>query len=73
MAGAGFEPAKAEPQRLQRCPFDRSGTPPGALSLTLGGLRSGARRGWPGLERLAWLDLVLRILGATEHDRAAAT
>ena len=30
MAGAGFEPAKAEPTRLQRVPFDRSGTPPGA-------------------------------------------
>ena len=29
MAGAGFEPAKAEPRRLQRLPFDRSGTPPG--------------------------------------------
>jgi hypothetical protein len=29
MAGAGFEPAKAEPTRLQRVPFDRSGTPPG--------------------------------------------
>src|SRR5207244_12186626 len=28
MAGAGFEPAKAEPRRLQRRPFDRSGTPP---------------------------------------------
>ena len=33
MAGAGFEPAKAEPTRLQRVPFDRSGTPPGAVSL----------------------------------------
>ena len=31
MAGAGFEPAKAEPTRLQRVPFDRSGTPPGAV------------------------------------------
>ena len=30
MAGAGFEPAKAEPWRLQRHPFDRSGTPPRA-------------------------------------------
>ncbi len=30
VAGAGFEPAKAEPTRLQRVPFDRSGTPPGA-------------------------------------------
>ncbi len=29
VAGAGFEPAKAEPMRLQRIPFDRSGTPPG--------------------------------------------
>ena len=29
MAGAGFEPAKAEPTRLQRVPFDRFGTPPG--------------------------------------------
>jgi hypothetical protein len=28
VAGAGFEPAKAEPTRLQRVPFDRSGTPP---------------------------------------------
>src|SRR5271155_6246059 len=30
MAGEGFEPSKAEPTRLQRVPFDRSGTPPGA-------------------------------------------
>src|ERR1035438_4260519 len=29
MAGAGFEPAKAEPRDLQSRPFDRSGTPPG--------------------------------------------
>jgi hypothetical protein len=28
MAGGGFEPPKAEPRRLQRRPFDRSGTPP---------------------------------------------
>ena len=34
MAGAGFEPAKAEPTRLQRVPFDRSGTPPGARQFT---------------------------------------
>jgi hypothetical protein len=31
MAGEGFEPSKAEPTRLQRVPFDRSGTPPGAV------------------------------------------
>src|SRR6266516_5535015 len=31
MAGAGFEPAKAEPTRLQRVPFDRSGTPPNPI------------------------------------------
>ena len=30
MAGAGFEPAKAEPRDLQSRPFDRSGIPPGA-------------------------------------------
>ena len=36
MAGAGFEPAKAEPTRLQRVPFDRSGTPPGPVSLGAG-------------------------------------
>src|SRR5207248_10431627 len=29
VAGAGFEPAKAEPYGLQPHPFDRSGTPPG--------------------------------------------
>src|SRR5205085_9733073 len=29
MAGAGFEPAKAEPTDLQSVPFDRSGIPPG--------------------------------------------
>jgi hypothetical protein len=29
VAGEGFEPSKAEPTRLQRVPFDRSGTPPG--------------------------------------------
>src|SRR6202030_3768521 len=28
MAGAGFEPAKAEPIGLQPIPFDRFGTPP---------------------------------------------
>jgi hypothetical protein len=28
MAGAGFEPAKAEPTDLQSVPFDRSGIPP---------------------------------------------
>src|SRR5829696_8159588 len=28
MVGAGFEPAKAEPTRLQPVPFDRSGIPP---------------------------------------------
>lgn len=28
MAGAGFEPAKAEPRDLQSRPFDRSGIPP---------------------------------------------
>ena len=33
MAGAGFEPAKAEPSDLQSDPFDRSGTPPEAPSL----------------------------------------
>jgi hypothetical protein len=31
MAGAGFEPAKAEPRDLQSRPFDRSGIPPGVL------------------------------------------
>jgi hypothetical protein len=30
VAGAGFEPAKAEPTDLQSVPFDRSGTPPRA-------------------------------------------
>ncbi len=30
VAGEGFEPSKAEPRRLQRLPFDRSGIPPGA-------------------------------------------
>jgi hypothetical protein len=39
MAGAGFEPAKAEPSRLQRDPFDRSGTPPGPSSIAI-------KRGW---------------------------
>ena len=29
VAGAGFEPAKAEPTDLQSVPFDRSGIPPG--------------------------------------------
>ena len=33
MAGAGFEPAKAEPRDLQSRPFDRSGTPPRPSSL----------------------------------------
>ena len=31
VAGAGFEPAKAEPPDLQSGPFDRSGTPPGRV------------------------------------------
>ena len=34
MAGPGFEPGKAEPADLQSAPFDRSGIPPQALSLT---------------------------------------
>jgi hypothetical protein len=38
MAGAGFEPAKAEPTRLQRVPFDRSGTPPGAMRIAIRGI-----------------------------------
>jgi hypothetical protein len=38
MAGAGFEPAKAEPRRLQRLPFDRSGTPPGAMRIAIRGI-----------------------------------
>ena len=53
MAGAGFEPAKAEPQRLQRCPFDRSGTPPGGCESNdeyLGeGLERSGRALWEGL------------------------
>ena len=55
MAGEGFEPSKAEPTRLQRVPFDRSGTPPGvgvkfrtACVLRVGTCRSGAARAHPG-------------------------
>ncbi len=33
--GGGFEPPKAEPADLQSDPFDRSGTPPKALSFAL--------------------------------------
>ncbi len=43
MAGAGFEPAKAEPTRLQRVPFDRSGTPPGAADSLGPSLPAGVR------------------------------
>src|SRR5271155_2762682 len=46
MAGAGFEPAKAEPMRLQRIPFDRSGTPPERVEDS-GQPPSGERRGRP--------------------------
>src|SRR6266540_1690008 len=35
MAGEGFEPSKAVPTRLQRVPFDRSGTPPGGASVAI--------------------------------------
>jgi hypothetical protein len=35
MAGAGFEPAKAEPADLQSAPFDRSGTPPKGSSIAI--------------------------------------
>ena len=35
VAGPGFEPGKAEPTRLQRVPFDRSGIPPSPLSLNV--------------------------------------
>ena len=40
MAGPGFEPGKAEPMRLQRIPFDRSGIPPGASESSPKGLFS---------------------------------
>src|SRR6478736_463533 len=33
MGEAGFEPAKAEPLRLQRNPVDRLGTPPAPVSI----------------------------------------
>src|SRR5450755_2071277 len=36
MAGAGFEPAKAEPTDLQSVPFDRSGTPPRGAESSVG-------------------------------------
>jgi hypothetical protein len=35
VAGGGFEPPKAEPMRLQRIPFDRSGTPPGGPRIAI--------------------------------------
>src|SRR4051812_28105976 len=42
VAGAGFEPAKAEPTDLQSVPFDRSGIPPEAVeSVATGGSRRG--------------------------------
>src|SRR5690349_3256506 len=77
MAGPGFEPGMAEPVRLQRIPFDRSGIPPGALSLTsarrLRSLRQGlgSRR----RTRLKWLprfDFVLRVLRTSQHDCGSA-
>ena len=43
MAGAGFEPGKAEPRDLQSRPFDRSGIPPGGPSL-VAATRSGRKR-----------------------------
>jgi hypothetical protein len=33
--GEGFEPSKAEPSDLQSDPFDRSGTPPNQIILSL--------------------------------------
>jgi hypothetical protein len=63
MAGAGFEPAKAEPTDLQSVPFDRSGIPPGALSL--------ARH-----RRVEWntaLDFEPLVLRAAEVEAATAT
>jgi hypothetical protein len=65
MAGAGFEPAKAEPMRLQRIPFDRSGTPPG------GGQFTEPRLG-DGDQRMIGLDFVGRVLRPAEPDARAA-
>src|SRR5258708_6338730 len=60
MAGAGFEPAKAEPHDLQSCPFDRSGTPPGPSSIAIEASTSA--------QRPPRLDLEVGVLRATEHD-----
>src|SRR5436190_19569221 len=54
IAGAGFEPAKAEPMRLQRIPFAPSGTPPGGRQC------SHTRRGHE-RQVLAWVGLVVRV------------
>src|ERR1700760_1099134 len=44
VAGGGFEPPKAEPSRLQRDPFDRSGTPPGRSQNSDQACLGGSRR-----------------------------
>src|SRR3954471_16940652 len=64
MAGAGFEPAKAEPWRLQRHPFDRSGTPPGVGQCTQSGFGDDG-------QRVIGLDFVGRVLRAAEPDAGA--
>ena len=70
VAGAGFEPAKAEPTNLQSVPFDRSGTPPGILKFTVA-WRVSERQ--PGLKWHAGFDFKLRVLRAAQaDDRAAA-
>src|SRR6202008_5077395 len=63
MAGAGFEPAKAEPRDLQSRPFDRSGTPPGPRVFWL------PTRARP--QRLPWCSLELSISRSPEQDPGA--
>src|SRR5215213_6285244 len=67
MAGAGFEPAKAEPANLQSAPFDRFGIPPGRRTLILG---SGFHLRLPG-NRLPSFHFELAVLRAAERDSRA--
>jgi hypothetical protein len=77
VAGPGFEPGKAVPCGLQPHPFDRSGIPPGPLSLTLDPEISGYvpvldRRRRARWQRSTSVDFVLRIPRATQQDSASS-
>ena len=72
MAGPGFEPGKAVPCGLQPHPFDRSGIPPGPLSLTRGTYSATSRTSKERAGR-RWLGSTSysSVLRSSEKDSAA--